>query len=75
MESNREVEETQIRPTAGIWSCRNCRRRIQLITDSDLPEVQPFVCVCGTPMEPGEEHGELPEGTRREEGGGANERR
>ena len=68
MEADREVEETQVRPTAGIWACSNCGRRIQLITDSSQPEVQPFVCVCGTQMDPGEEHRELPEGQRAEEG-------
>jgi hypothetical protein len=61
VEIDREVEESQIRPIAGIWSCPNCGRRIQVITDSDQPEVQPFTCVCATQMEPGEEHAELPE--------------
>ena len=55
----REIRETQIDPTAGVWYCNNCGRRIQVITDSDTPKVQPFVCVCGATMEPGEEHANL----------------
>jgi hypothetical protein len=53
---NQEVRNTQVRPVAGIWLCPNCGRRIQVITDSDVPKRQSFVCVCGTSMEPGEEH-------------------
>ena len=51
-----EVVETQISPVAGIWACSNCGRRIQVITESDKVKVQPFTCVCGTAMDPGEEH-------------------
>jgi hypothetical protein len=51
-----EVRATQVDPTAGIWVCRHCDRRIQVITESDHEKVQPFTCVCGTEMEPGEEH-------------------
>lgn len=51
-----EVRRTQIDPSAGIWACGNCGRRIQVITESDQPKVQSFTCVCGAPMEPGEEH-------------------
>lgn len=61
METEREVQETQVRPVAGIWVCDNCGRRIQVITESEIPKVQPFTCVCGAPMEPGEEHTELPD--------------
>jgi len=43
-------------PTAGIWACDNCGRRIQLLEDSDTPPVGPFICVCGAGMEQGEEH-------------------
>ena len=57
--TNREVRDTQVEPTAGIWVCQNCGRSIQLITESDVPKVQPFVCVCGTRMTPGEEHATL----------------
>ena len=55
----REVERTQVEPVAGIWACPNCGRRIQEITESAVTKVQPFTCVCGTPMEPGEEHYEV----------------
>lgn len=58
-EREREVQETQIEPVAGIWACSNCGCRIQVITESAEVKVQPFVCTCGTPMEPGEEHSEL----------------
>lgn len=54
--TDREVRDTQVDPTAGIWLCDNCGRRIQVMTDSEVPKVQPFVCVCGTKMIPGEEH-------------------
>ena len=49
----REVRDTQVDPTAGVWLCDNCGRRIQLITDSDVPKKQAFTCVCGTTMTPG----------------------
>jgi hypothetical protein len=55
----REVRETQIEPTAGVWYCDNCGRRIQVITESDEPKVQPFVCVCGATMQPGGEYSHL----------------
>jgi hypothetical protein len=55
-ETQREVHETQVKPVAGIWYCTNCGRRIQVITESEMPKVQPFTCVCGRQMEPGEEH-------------------
>ena len=62
MESTqREVQQTQVKPVAGIWLCPNCGRRIQVITESAQEKVQPFTCVCGTPMEPGEEHGQVGE--------------
>jgi hypothetical protein len=61
MEIEREVQETQVEPAAGIWVCSNCGSRIQVITESSLTKVQPYVCTCGTAMEPGEEHSELPE--------------
>ena len=61
METEREVKETQVSPVAGIWLCNNCGRRIQVITESETPKVQAFTCVCGTPMEPGEEHTEVSE--------------
>ena len=54
-----EVRETQINPVAGIWACMNCGRRIQVITESETAKVQPFICVCGAAMEPGEEHDHL----------------
>ena len=57
--TNREVRDTQVDPTAGIWLCDNCGRRIQVITDSEIPKTQPFTCVCGSPMTPGEEHATL----------------
>jgi hypothetical protein len=50
------VRETQVDPVAGIWACDNCGRRIQVITASDTPKVQSFICVCGKEMRPGEEH-------------------
>jgi hypothetical protein len=50
------VRRTQIDPVAGIWACDNCGRRIQVITDSEKPKVQSFICVCGAEMRPGEEH-------------------
>jgi hypothetical protein len=43
-------------PSAGIWACERCGRRIQVITDSEVEKIQPFVCVCGATMKPGEEH-------------------
>jgi hypothetical protein len=52
----RTVRETQIRPVAGIWACGHCERRIQVIQDSAHEKIQPFICVCGTAMKPGEEH-------------------
>jgi hypothetical protein len=54
--NSREVRETQVDPVAGIWICQHCGRRIQVITDSDYPKLQGFICVCTTPMLPGEEH-------------------
>lgn len=60
-EERQEVEETQIKPVAGIWSCPHCGRSIQVITSSDHEKVQPFTCVCGTYMEPGPEHHNLDE--------------
>jgi hypothetical protein len=54
--TSREVRETQIDPVAGIWYCNNCGRRIQVITESDKPKKQSFICVCGATMQPGEEH-------------------
>jgi hypothetical protein len=54
--TNEQVQETQVDPVAGIWFCDNCGRRIQVITDGDKAKVQPFICVCGARMEPGEEH-------------------
>lgn len=54
--TDEEIRETQLEPVAGIWRCPNCERRIQVMTDSDVPKVQAFVCVCGAKMEPGEEH-------------------
>ena len=50
------VRETQIDPIAGVWACDNCGRRIQVITDSEVPKVQSFICVCGAELRPGEEH-------------------
>ncbi|MPZ50484.1 MAG: hypothetical protein GEU75_14500 [Dehalococcoidia bacterium] len=61
MEIRREVEETQVKPVAGIWACPNCGRRIQVIAASETPKVQPFTCVCGALMEPGEEHAQAGE--------------
>ncbi len=51
-----EVRRKQPRPVAGIWYCSRCERRIQVLTEGSAPMAQPFVCVCGSPMEPGEEH-------------------
>ena len=51
-----EVRRTQVQPTAGVWYCTNCGRRIQEITTSEEPKRGPYVCVCGTPMQPGEQH-------------------
>ena len=59
---NGEVRQTQIDPIAGVWTCPNCGRSIQLITDSDVAKKQAFTCVCGTSMQPGEEHATLGEG-------------
>ena len=56
MNERANVRETQVRPVAGIWYCPNCGRRIQVITDSNVEEIQPFTCVCGNMMRPGEEH-------------------
>jgi len=53
---NSDIRRTQVEPTAGIWRCNHCGRRIQVITESDHAKVQAFTCVCGTPMVPGEEH-------------------
>lgn len=54
-----EIQETQIQPVAGIWTCENCGRAIQVITESEIAKVQAFTCVCGTAMEPGPEHAHL----------------
>ena len=54
--AKREVRQTQIEPVAGIWACANCGRRIQVIQEGDKEKVQPFTCVCGAAMDPGEEH-------------------
>ncbi|HXH20955.1 MAG TPA: hypothetical protein VNN10_02920 [Dehalococcoidia bacterium] len=67
-EIRREVQETQVKPVAGIWLCRDCGRRIQVLTESEYPKRQPFTCVCGATMEPGEEHATVGEG---EQGGSA----
>ena len=56
MSESEFVRETQIDPVAGVWACDNCGRRIQVITASETPKVQSFICVCGTEMRPGEEH-------------------
>jgi hypothetical protein len=57
MESQSQyVKETQIDPVAGVWACDNCGRRIQVITESETPKKQSFICVCGAEMRPGEEH-------------------
>ena len=53
----RTIQEKQLDPVAGVWACHNCGRRIQVIADGDTPKVGPFVCVCGSDMLPGEEHG------------------
>jgi hypothetical protein len=58
---DKQVEETQIKPVAGIWACPNCNRRILVITESSVEKKQAFVCVCGTSMEPGEEHARVGE--------------
>ena len=55
----REVRDTQVEPVAGIWRCDKCGRRIQVITDSEVPKTQSFICVCGNTMVPGEEHNTL----------------
>ena len=54
----RAIRDKQLDPVAGIWACPNCGRRIQVIMDSPTPKTGPFVCVCGTDMAPGEEHGQ-----------------
>jgi hypothetical protein len=54
--SDGQVRDTQVDAVAGVWICENCGRRIQVITDSEVPKKQPFVCVCGARMIPGEEH-------------------
>jgi hypothetical protein len=59
-----EVEETQVKPVAGVWVCPHCGRRIQVITESEHEKVQPFICVCGTEMVPGEEHSPVMEANR-----------
>ena len=56
MSTDRNRDEVEIRPVAGIWACHNCGRRIQVITESEQEKLQPFICVCGVAMEPGEEH-------------------
>jgi hypothetical protein len=55
-ELGREVREAQAAPIAGIWACDNCGRRIQVTEPSEHEKLQPYVCVCGVPMQPGEEH-------------------
>jgi hypothetical protein len=64
-----EVRRTQVSPVAGVWVCPNCGRRIQVTSDSDVEKVQPFVCVCGTPMEPGQELGTTLEEQQGSQGG------
>ena len=56
---SREVSDGQAMPVAGIWSCPNCGRHIQVITESAVPKKQAFTCVCSVAMEPGEEHVEI----------------
>jgi hypothetical protein len=54
--NNQQRQNAQVNPVAGIWICRRCGRRIQLISDGSIEKVQPFTCVCGNAMEPGPEH-------------------
>ncbi len=65
------VRREQPRPVAGVWACPHCGRRVQVVTDSDHPKVQPYTCVCGTMMEPGEEHAVV--GDNQQQGGVAND--
>ena len=66
-EVSREVSDGQAMPVAGIWSCPNCGRDIQVITESAVPKKQAFICVCGVAMEPGEEHVEVEDNARANE--------
>jgi hypothetical protein len=66
MSESEYVRETQISPTAGVWACDNCGRRIQVITGSDVEKRQSFICLCGSEMRPGEEHVEVGNGAERE---------
>jgi ribosomal protein L37AE/L43A len=62
-ETAREVRETQVSPTAGIWACDNCGRRIQVTEAAEHEKLKPFTCVCGAEMEPGGEYAPRPEDT------------
>ena len=40
---------------AGIWKCPDCGGQIQIIVAPETALNQPFICMCGAPMVPGEE--------------------
>jgi hypothetical protein len=57
--TSHSVADQQMRPIAGIWACPSCGRHIQVMTESNIEQKMPFRCVCGTDMEPGEDHKEI----------------
>ena len=54
--NSQQQQDAQVDPVAGIWLCQRCGRRIQVISEGSIEKVQPFTCVCGNAMEPGDEH-------------------
>jgi hypothetical protein len=40
---------------SGIWKCPDCGGQVQIIVAPNTSLNQPFICMCGAPMVPGEE--------------------
>jgi hypothetical protein len=56
----KELAETEVQgeaaSLASLWKCPQCGAQIQIIVGPQGPIKQPFTCVDGTAMVPGEEH-------------------
>jgi hypothetical protein len=56
----KELAETEVQgdvaSLASLWKCPQFGAQIQVIVAPDGPIEQPFTCVDGTSMIPGEEH-------------------
>jgi hypothetical protein len=51
-ESRRTAGQAAI---SGIWKCPDCGGQVQIIVAPETALNQPFICMCGAPMVPGEE--------------------